>query len=262
VLALVRDVTERKQAEAQLRAADRMASLGTLAAGMAHEINNPLAYMLLNMRFVSKELGHLAEIDEASRERALILKARVEDALDGVERVRRIVSDLKSFSRGDEEALGPVDVHGPIQAALDLAANELRHRARVVRCFGDVPYVHGNDKRLGQIFLNLIINAAQALPEGGADKNELRVTTSRDEGGRVLAEITDTGSGIDPSVLEHIFDPFFTTRPEGGGTGLGLWICQRIATGLGGEISVRSELGAGTTFCVALKPAFPPGGSA
>ncbi len=259
VLALVRDVTERKQAEAQLRAADRMASLGTLAAGMAHEINNPLAYMLLNMRFVSKELGHLAEIDEASRERALILKARVDDALDGVERVRRIVSDLKSFSRGDEEALGPVDVHGPIQAALDLAANELSHRARVVRCFGDVPYVHGNDKRLGQIFLNLIINAAQALPEGGADKNELRVTTSRDEGGRVLVEITDTGSGIDPGVLGHIFDPFFTTRPEGGGTGLGLWICQRIATGLGGEISVRSELGAGTTFCVALKPAFPPG---
>jgi signal transduction histidine kinase/AmiR/NasT family two-component response regulator len=262
VLAIVRDVTERKQAEAQLRAADRMASLGTLAAGMAHEINNPLAYMLLNMRFVSKELGHLAGAGGTAGERALILKTRLDDALDGAERVRRIVSDLKSFSRRDEEALGPVDVHGPIEAALDLAANELSHRARVVRCFGDVPYVHGNDKRLGQIFLNLLINAAQALPEGGADRNEIRVTTSRDAGGRVLVEIADTGSGIAPAVVEHIFDPFFTTWPEGGGTGLGLWICQRIATGLGGEISVRSELGAGTAFCVALKPAFGPGAEA
>jgi PAS domain S-box-containing protein len=262
VLAIVRDVTERKQAEAQLRAADRMASIGTLAAGMAHEINNPLAYMLLNMRFVSKELGALGEADDRVGERSQVLKGRIDDALDGVERVRRIVSDLKSFSRGDEEILGPVDVHGPIEAALDLAANELSHRARVVRSFGDVPYVHGNDKRLGQIFLNLLINAAQALPEEGADKNEICVTTSRDDRGRILVEIADTGSGIPPDVVEHIFDPFFTTKPEGGGAGLGLWICQRIATGLGGEISVRSEVGAGTTFSVALQPAFLPGSEA
>jgi signal transduction histidine kinase len=125
-----------------------------------------------------------------------------------------------------------------------------------------VPYVHGNDKRLGQIFLNLLINAAQALPEEGADKNEIRVTTSRDDRGRILVEIADTGSGIPPDVVEHIFDPFFTTKPEGGGAGLGLWICQRIATGLGGEISVRSEVGAGTTFSVALQPAFLPGSEA
>jgi PAS domain S-box-containing protein len=256
VLAIVRDMTEWKQAEAQLRAADRMASIGTLAAGMAHEINNPLAYMLLNMRFVSKELAAMAEAEESACEQARILKGRIDDALDGVERVRRIVSDLKSFSRGDEEALGPVDVHGPIQAALDLASNELKHRARVVRSFGDVPYVHGNDKRLGQIFLNILINAAQALPEEGFDKNEIRVTTSRDDRDRVLVEIADTGSGIAPDVVEHIFDPFFTTRPEGGGTGLGLWVCQRMAAGLGGEISVRSELGVGTTFSVALRPAF------
>jgi signal transduction histidine kinase len=239
-----------------------MASIGTLAAGMAHEINNPLAYMLLNMRFVSKELGALGEADGSLGERSQVLKGRIDDALDGVERVRRIVSDLKSFSRGDEEIVGPVDVHGAIQAALDLAAHELSHRARVVRSFGDVPYVNGNDKRLGQIFLNLLINAAQALPEEGADKNEIRVTTSRDDRGRVLVEIADTGSGIAPDVVEHIFDPFFTTRPEGGGAGLGLWICQRIATGLGGEISVRSEVGAGTTFSVALQPAFLPGGEA
>lgn len=260
VLAIVRDVTAQKLAEAQLRTADRMASLGTLAAGMAHEINNPLAYMLLNMRFVSKELGVLGDIDGSVGERARVLKGRLDDALDGVERVRRIVADLKSFSRGDEEAVGPVDVYGPLEAALDLAANELSRRARVVRCFGDVPYVHGNDKLLGQVFLNILLNAAQALPEENAAKNEIRVTTSRDAAGRVVVEIADTGSGIAPDVVEHIFDPFFTTRPESGGTGLGLWICQRIAMGLGGEISVRSGPGVGTTFSVALRPAFPPGG--
>jgi signal transduction histidine kinase len=152
--------------------------------------------------------------------------------------------------------VGPVDVYGPLEAAINIAANEIRHRALIVRCFGDVPFVQGNDKHLGQVFLNLLINAAQAIEEGDAERNEIRVVTSREEDGRVAVEITDTGSGIAPDVMEHIFDPFFTTKQAGVGTGLGLWICQRIVSGLGGSIEVKSAVGKGSSFAIKLPTAY------
>jgi CheY-like chemotaxis protein/two-component sensor histidine kinase len=166
------------------------------------------------------------------------------------------VRDLKVFSRsGDEERRGPVDVQQVLESSLRMAWNEIRHRARLQRDYGQVPAAWGNESRLGQVFLNLLVNAAQALPEGRSEENEIRVST-RAQDGQVVVEIADTGGGIPPEVLPHIFDPFFTTKPAGVGTGLGLAICHRIITGLGGTITLQSKIGEGTSFRVML-PTLP-----
>jgi CheY-like chemotaxis protein len=139
-----------------------------------------------------------------------------------------------------------------IESSLRMAWNEIRHRAQLVREYTDVPPVEANESRLGQVFLNLIVNAAQALPDGYANENQIRVRTRVDELGRVVAEIEDTGPGIPPEVLPRLFTPFFTTKPRGLGTGLGLSICKRIITSFGGDISVETQLGRGTVFRVTL----------
>jgi CheY-like chemotaxis protein/anti-sigma regulatory factor (Ser/Thr protein kinase) len=136
-----------------------------------------------------------------------------------------------------------------------MAWNEIRHRARLVVEYGDTGLVEGSDSRLGQVFLNLMVNAAQAIPEGDADGHVIRIASRKELSGRVVVEITDSGSGIAPENLRHLFTPFYTTKEPGVGTGLGLAICHRIVTGLGGELLVRSELGKGTTFTVILQAA-------
>jgi signal transduction histidine kinase len=136
-----------------------------------------------------------------------------------------------------------------------MAAHELRGRARVVEDCADIPPVQGNAARLGQVFLNLIINAAQAIAPGRAEENEIRVTARLGELGRVTVDVSDTGSGIAPEILERIFEPFFTTKPVGEGTGLGLAVCRSVVTSMGGDITVESQLGRGTTFRITL-PAF------
>jgi CheY-like chemotaxis protein/anti-sigma regulatory factor (Ser/Thr protein kinase) len=133
-----------------------------------------------------------------------------------------------------------------------MAWNELRHRVRLVKTYGKVAPVEASESRLGQVFLNLVVNAAQAIPEGRIDANEIRISTRTGDDGRVIVEIADTGPGIPPNVLKQLFTPFFTTKPVGVGTGLGLSICERIVTGFGGTIEVESELGKGTVFRVAL----------
>jgi CheY-like chemotaxis protein len=138
-----------------------------------------------------------------------------------------------------------------MESSLRMAWNEIRHRAHVVKHYGAVPGVEANQARLGQVFLNLIINAAQALPEGRAEHNEIRVST-RLEGDRVVVEVSDTGAGIPPEIIGRIFEAFFTTKEVGVGTGLGLAICQRIVTDMGGELTVESEVPKGTTFRVRL----------
>ncbi len=248
-LAVVEDVTDKKRLEAQLVLADRMASVGTLAAGVAHEINNPLAFILANLEF------GLGEI-RASGGDGEVLRA-LEEARDGGLRVREIVRDLKAFSRADAGERETVDLRRVLQSALGLAQNEIRHRARLEVDVGDVPLVTGSEHRLGQVFLNLIINAAQAIAEGRAGENVVRAVTATSLDGRAVVEISDTGSGIAPEVLPRIFDPFFTTKPVGVGTGLGLSICHGIVSGLGGEIQVDSRLGRGSTFRVLLPPARP-----
>jgi PAS domain S-box-containing protein len=251
----VQDVTDRKQTEARLLFADRMASVGTLAAGMAHELNNPLTYVLTNLDLIAEGLRAAAG---GSPGASLAEMAKLTDeARQGSERIRKIVRGLKAFSRADEEHRVLVDVRKVIDGAIDMAFNEIRHRARLVREYRDVPPVEADESNLAQVFINLLVNAAQAIPEGQADRNEILVATGRDGAGRVLVEVRDTGPGMSREVLGRIFDPFFTTKPVGVGTGLGLSICHGIITALGGEITVESQVGQGTVFRIALPPAQP-----
>jgi PAS domain S-box-containing protein len=250
-VALIEDVTQKKAAEAQLLFADRMTSMGTLAAGVAHEINNPLAFVGGNIAYALEQLRRIPAVPAA------VLEA-LEDSREGAARVRDIVRDLKMFSRPDETGQDGVDVHEVLRSALNLAHNELKHRARLVVALDDVPLVAGNPHRLGQVFLNLILNAAQAVEEGHADRNQIRIACRGTEDGRVVVTVSDTGCGIAPDVLPRIFEPFFTTKPVGVGTGLGLSICHGIVKALGGEIRVTSRPDEGSIFSVFLPAAAAP----
>jgi signal transduction histidine kinase len=244
--------SEQRKLHQQLLISDRMASVGTLAAGVAHEINNPLAALIANLEFSLEELAR----PQSEPPRSPEIKAPLQDAREAADRVRLIVRDLKVFSRsGDEERRGPVDLEQVLESSVRLAWNEIRHRARLERDYTAIPPAWGNESRLGQVFLNLLVNAAQALPAGRSEENEIRLITRAVEGG-VVVEIRDSGIGIGPEVLPNIFDPFFTTKAAGVGTGLGLAICHRIVTGLGGSIEVESQVGRGTAFKVRL-PTLP-----
>jgi nitrogen-specific signal transduction histidine kinase/CheY-like chemotaxis protein len=251
VFAIGRDVTEQTRERAQLMTSDRMASVGILASGVAHEINNPLAAVLANLDIAAAEVDKLVRQGAAGTE----LQEEIKDAREAAERVRQVARDLKIFSRAEDDNLEPIDLNRVLESSLRMAWTEIRHRARLVRNYGDVPPVMGNESRLGQAFLNLIVNAAQAIQEGAAESNEIRVTLARDGADHVLVEIADTGAGIPPEVVKKLFTPFFTTKAVGIGTGLGLSICRRIITAAGGEISVDSRLGVGTTFRVRLPAA-------
>jgi signal transduction histidine kinase/ActR/RegA family two-component response regulator len=260
---------ERRKIQEQLLISDRMASVGTLAAGVAHEINNPLSVVAGNLQVVRQDADAIATLLQIlAPERRLTLGAEVErltsvvaslhaatsDAEEAAERVRMIVRDLRIFSRPEEDRREAVDVHKVLESSIRMARNELRHRANLVRRFGTVPLVDANEARLGQVFLNLLVNAAQAIPEGQTDRNRITITTAVADG-MITIEIADTGTGIAAEVLPRIFDVFFTTKPIGVGTGLGLAICHRILTAMEGRIEVQSRVGEGTTFRVALKRA-------
>jgi PAS domain S-box-containing protein len=261
-MAVVRDVTEQRRLQAQLMVSDRMASVGTLAAGVAHEINNPLAAVMANLDYIADVMGQRTSASPGAMSPAMRetwfrdeIKVPLDDAREAAERVRFIVRDLKMFSRSPtEEVRGPVNVKAVMESSLRMAWNEVRHRARLVKNYGDVPDVDANEARLGQVFLNLIVNAAQAIPEGNVESNEIKVTT-RLEGGRVVIEVADTGPGIPPEIVNRVFDAFFTTKGVGVGSGLGLAICHRIVTDIGGDLTVRSQVGAGTVFQVSLPEA-------
>jgi PAS domain S-box-containing protein len=257
------DITERRKARDALVLSARMASVGTLAAGVAHEINNPLAFVLSNLEFIASVLrSSFADLSSIIAPPSTIARLRetigaVDDAIIGAERMRNIVRDLSTISRGVDHRGAPVDLKEVLEISIRMAANELRHRAQVVREFGVLPPVVGHGDRLGQVFLNLLVNAAQAIPVGDATRNEVRIVARTDPQGRAVVEVHDTGAGIPRDVLPRILDPFFTTKPFGQGTGLGLSICHGIVSGLGGEIQVESELGKGSVFRVVL-PARPP----
>jgi signal transduction histidine kinase/CheY-like chemotaxis protein len=244
------DITERQALQEQLALSDRMASVGTLAAGVAHEINNPLAYTIVNVDYALRSLRTGSPEDRQE------LLAALTSAKEGCERIRVIVKDLQTFSRpGENDRFGPVDIARAMESAMTMAAAEVRHRARVVRDFRSVPTAHGNEARLGQVFLNLIMNAVQAITEeGAADRNTITLATRTDGAGRIVAEIRDTGAGIPADVLPKIFDPFFTTKPVGVGTGLGLTVCHGIVQSAGGTMEVESTPGKGTLVRVILLP--------
>jgi PAS domain S-box-containing protein len=255
-LGTISDVTERNRLKAGLALADRMASVGTLAAGVAHEMNNPLTYVTANLAHAKDLIEKTAALGGAPVDVAGLvgqLRGALDDALQGADRVARIVKDLKTFSR-DDESRQPVDARAALESALQLARGEIKKRARLLRDLQDIPLVDGSESRLGQVFLNLLVNAAQAVPDGAPERHEIRVS-SRVHQGWVEISVEDTGCGIPREVLGRIFDPFFTTKPVGTGTGLGLAICHEIVAAFGGEIGVESEVGRGSRFTVRLRPA-------
>lgn len=253
-LGVVRDVTEQRKLQAQLMVSDRMAAAGALAAAIAHEINNPLAAVIANLDCIAEGLSGAAPRGDGAREAWLAdeVKAPLEEAREAAQRVRFIVRDLKVLSRAPAlESTAPVDVEAALESSLRMARHQIRHRAHVVRRYEPVPAVEANEARLGQVFLNLLLNAAQSFQEGRAAQNEIGLSTRRD-GPRVVVEVSDNGPGIPPELIGRVFDALFTTKEAAAGTGLGLAICMRIVTDLGGALTVESAVGRGTTFRVAL----------
>lgn len=259
VIVWIRDVTEQVQARAKLLHTERLAALGRLAGGVAHEVNNPLGYMLLNVDRMQRQIASLRAasgtdaktLDELEQARVLLA--------EGCARVRKIVRELTNFARV-EGPLKRIQLPNIIELALDHAhVDECRH-IQVVRHFEPVPEVMADESRLVQVFLRIIDNAVYALRPSdrvqevvGRGGSELRVTTDTDSSGRAVAIVADTGRGMSPDVKQRIFEPFYSTKPEG--VGLGLALCQTILTSLGGELTVESELGAGTTVRVVLPSA-------
>lgn len=250
-----RDVTERVRMQQKLIVADRLASVGLLAAGVAHEVNNPLGYILNNIELAAKEVG---SDDRATERRRAVLAT----ALEGVDRIRVIVRDLLRLSRGDDGPLGPIDLAVVTASTLSLAAPEIERHARLVYDFQAAPVVLASSARISQILLNLVGNALEAMAGLDKDECELAIRVEHAEGGRVLLEVSDTGNGISEGDLPRVFEPFYTTKPAGKGTGLGLAIAQKIVVELGGEIGVRSTVGRGTTFRVLLPSAVTSSASA
>ena len=261
-------------AQDQLLQSERLASIGQLAAGVAHEINNPIGYVFSNFGTLEAYLERLFEMLEAYEEaeaalagssiadRLATLRERVEldylkqdipmlmsESKEGLSRVRKIVQDLKEFSRVDtHQEWAWASLHQGIDSTLNIVANEIKYRADVRREYGVLPDIECLPSELNQVFLNLLVNAAQAIGPGRG----LIVVRSGDAGDEVWVEVEDDGSGIAPEHLARVFDPFFTTKPVGRGTGLGLSLSYGIVQKHHGRIDVRSEPGRGSCFRVTL----------
>ncbi len=275
---ILQDITERKKAEKELKQTqtyliqqEKMASIGQLAAGVAHEINNPMGFIISNLSSLRKYIEHLTEFitveDQAIaladipndaqlaeiRKKLKIdyisedAKDLITESLDGAERVKHIVQNLKTFSRVDQADYALIDLNEAIKTTMNIAWNEIKYVASVQHEFGNIPKINCYPQQLNQVFLNLLINAAQAIKDQGT----ITVRTWCDEK-NVNVSIVDTGSGIAPKDMARIFEPFYTTKDVGKGTGLGLSISYGIVQNHGGEIRVESELGKGSTFTVTL----------
>ena len=251
---VVLDVTERLQLQRQVALQQRLVTTGTLAAGVGHELNNPLTFITANLEYAIEELR---DIDGGSPSPRLSELADIlRESLGGTQRMRRIVHDLRAFARPETE-LGTLRIEHTIEMSLNMAMHELRQVATVVRDYHSVPPVLGDEARLSQVLVNLLVNAAQAFETRDPALNTVTIATRQGPDGGAAILIRDNGPGIPPEVRERIFDPFFTTKPPGVGTGLGLSISHRLISGMGGRMEVKSTVGLGTTFTVLL-----PGGEA
>jgi two-component system cell cycle sensor histidine kinase/response regulator CckA len=248
-----KDVTEARLIRQRMELADRMSSLGTMAAGVAHEINNPLAAVSTNLSLALEKLARpTAEGDRLDDD----LYGMIRDAASAAQRIKRIVADLRVFSHPATVGISRTDVRRAVEWSLSMVGAHLRGRCRVITDLRLVPEVMADETRLGQVFVNLLVNAAQAMAPEDVHRNELHVTTALDGRGRVAVEVRDTGAGMSEEVMNRIFEPFFTTKSVGAGTGLGLSISHGIVRSFGGEIEVESVPGQGSTFRVLL-PAAP-----
>jgi signal transduction histidine kinase/ABC-type phosphate/phosphonate transport system substrate-binding protein len=250
-----KDVTARKQLEASLLHADRMSALGRLAAGVGHQMNNPLAFLMANLSFAREEIVRLRAVLRLGTER--VVPQEIDDVVDslsesleGAERLKTIVEDLRLLAREPPRHKTKVNVHPVLEDTLKLVRNELRHRARLEKDFQPVPLVEADESRLGQVFLNLMLNAVQAMSDQQAASNVLLVATRTSPAGEVVVEVSDTGAGMPPEVLSRLFEPFFTTRSKG--VGMGLSVSHAIVTSLGGTLRAESQPGVGTRFTVTL----------
>lgn len=262
VMVTLRDITESQAIQDKLRRAERMASIGTLAAGVAHEINNPLAYVTTNIAYCMERLrymdelleGRMIRLESPASLRAMFtpMAQALTEAHQGTSRVATIVRDLRALTREDKEADAVVDLPRALGAAVHMSESEVRFRSRLITDFEAGGSIWGNETRVVQIFLNLIVNAAQAFTDDDRDRNvvSVRAWTVGEES---IIEVEDNGPGIPEENIERIFDPFFTTKPVGVGTGLGLSICHGLVESMGGSLTVRSELNKGTIFRVTLR---------
>lgn len=280
------DITQRKEMEEeqsdlliQLTQTDKLASIGQLAAGIAHEINNPVGYVTSNLNSLEEYLSdirkyieldqtlvkHLTEaalpenlakmagkVREYAREIDLDylqedMDELIKDCIDGLDRIKKIVIDLKDFAHPGKKNIETVDINAGIETTLNVAANELKYKTTVHKELGAVPLIKGIPQQLNQVFLNILVNAAQAIEK----KGEITIKTWQ-KNNNVFLSISDTGCGIDPEHISKIFDPFFTTKEVGKGTGLGMNIAYNIIQQHGGTITVKSKKNKGTTFTIKL----------
>jgi two-component system NtrC family sensor kinase len=263
-----------EEAHNQLLQSEKLASIGQLAAGVAHEINNPIGFVNSNLGtlkgYVDQLMGLIDDIstllepllasDPAIRKNLEELQRKAEldflredigslitESIDGTTRVRRIVQDLRDFSRTGEVDMEWVDIHAGLESTLNVVSNEIKYKADVVRDYGTLPHIECRPSQINQVFMNLLVNAAQAIDQKG--RITLKSGSCED---KVWVSVSDTGSGIPPEIMARIFDPFFTTKPIGKGTGLGLSVSYGIIEKHGGKIEVASQPGQGTTFTVWL----------
>ena len=252
ILTVLSDVTRRQELTARMMQMDRVIAIGTLVAGVGHEINNPLGFLVSNLQFSLRRLQALRDPgDEPSSEQLDAIESAMDDALVGAQRIRDIVKQLRSFTTDDSVDFQALDIRRPLESALRMAQGEIRHRARLITDFDDVPPVLANESKLAQVFLNLLINAAHAIEAGSADDDTITVRIFSDDDS-VVTTIEDTGMGIVADKADRVFDPFFTTKPPGQGTGLGLSICQSIIESHQGFIGFDSTPGEGTCFRIEL----------
>jgi len=256
---ILRDVSERKLIEEQLSHATRLISIGTLASGIGHEINNPLSYVMYNLEFAGETIdAMLAEaargngLDTESLQKLAPLRDDLIEAYNGADRIRAILRDLRTFSRAGDERKLPTSVSRAADAAINMVFNQIRHHARIVKDYQDTALVDAVEGKLVQVVVNLLVNAAQATVQGRPEENVIGVRTGMVDERWVMLEVSDTGTGIRATDLSRIFDPFYTTKGVGSGTGLGLSISHGIVQSFGGTIEVQSEPGQGSTFRVKL----------
>lgn len=250
---VLHDTSEQRRRDEQLALTDRLSSLGTLVASVAHEINNPLAYTMGNLSLAEAELEQLRRSCSDPSAEAILSRVieGLKEAQDGAGRVANTVKELRAFGRMEERSQRAVDPRACVDWALRITSNQLLHQARLLTNLRDVPKVKANELKLSQVVVNLLTNAMQALT-GSRQENELHVRTWTDEDGGAVIEVEDNGRGMTEEVKAAIFEPFFTTKSSGQGTGLGLSICRNIVHGFGGEIGVESEPGRGSRFRVRL----------
>ncbi len=266
VLGVSHDMSEPRRLQAAVIQNDRVRAMGMLAASVAHEINNPLTYVIGSLQNLAqtldRQIGMLAELIDVSgearlREVGAAMRQDLELAEKGVDRIATITRDLRSFTRPEDTHLEPMDVRTAIESVLRLLRKDIEARARLRTSLADTAPVLASEARLVQVVTNLLVNAQQALPPGPAAAQEIVIGT-RQEGQRVVIEVSDTGPGVPVAERERVFEPFATTKPVGQGTGLGLFVCRNIINELGGQISVHDRPGGGALFRVELPMAEPP----